>query len=208
MQVKETAQARSKNKPKKSIIKDLYKKLIEQVSLFIALLKKDKQLLLITGCVLALFVTGVLIIILNSSQPDSDTRALSEITGKIDSSKATDAVLVAEVLPQQRRSDGTMEDDGTWIPINQYFDPFAEPIKLTGVAIGGTGGPMAIIESGGSSFIVKVGDYVDDLWAVIEIKRETAVLRAYNQEISLFLDQPPLTRTLDLNMGDEGQEGS
>ncbi len=207
MQVKEKAQAKGKNKPKKPIIKDSFKKLVEQSSLFIALLKKDKQLLLITGSVLALFITGILIIVLNSSQPDSDTQALSEIPGNLDSSIADDAVVVAEVLPQQRRSDGTMED-GTWIPINQYFDPFAEPIKLTGVAIGGTGGPMAIIESGGNSFIVKVGDYIDDLWAVIEIKRETAVLRAYNQEIRLFLDQPPLTRTLDLNMGDEGQEGS
>ena len=207
MQDKEKAQAKGKNKPKKTIIKDSFKKLIEQLSLFIALLKKDKQLLLITGSVLALFITGVIIIVLNSSQPAGDTQALSEIPGNIDSSIADDAVVVAEVLPQQRRSDGSMED-GTWIPVNQYFDPFAEPIKLTGVAIGGTGGPMAIIESGGSSFIVKVGDYVDDLWAVIEIKRETAVLRAYNQEVRLFLDQPPLTRTLDLNMGDEGQEGS
>jgi hypothetical protein len=99
-------------------------------------------------------------------------------------------------------------EDGTWIPVNQYFDPFAAPIKLTGVVIGGFGGPMAIIESGGSSFIVKVGDYVDDLWAVLEIKREMVVLQAYNQEISLFFDQPPLTRMLDVSIGDEGQEGS
>jgi len=68
---------------------------------------------------------------------------------------------------------------------------------LTGVVIGGRGGSMAIIESGGSSFIVTEGDYVDDLWAVIHIKRGMAVLRAYDQEVSLYLDQPAVTRSLD-----------
>ncbi len=207
MQNKETGNNKIKNQPKKSKIIDFFNKLPEQVGLFIDNLKKDKQLLLIAGCVLALFVIGVAIIILNGSQPDDNLRAIAETSGDLGSDKVADTVEVAEVLPQQRRSDGTLED-GTWVPVNQYFDPFAEPIKLTGVAIGGLGGPMAIIESGGSSYIVKVGDYVDDLWAVLEIKRETVILRAYNQEINLFFDQPPLTRTLDVGVGDEGQEGS
>ena len=207
MQTKEAKETNGKNQLKKNKITDFFNQLPEQVSLFIENLKKDQQLLLITGCVLALFVTGVLIIIFNGSQPGDEVRTLAETPGTIGSSQASDTIEVAEVLPQQRRSDGTMED-GTWVPVNQYFDPFAEPIKLTGVAIGGSGGPMAIIESGGSSFIVKVGDYVDDLWAVLEIKRETVILRAYNQEVSLFLDQPPITRTLDVGVENEGQEGS
>ena len=207
MQSKENENAKSKNQPIKNKNNDFFNKQLERASLFIAQLKKDKQLLLITGCVLALFVTGVLIIILNGSQPDGDVQALAETPGNSGSNKAADTVDIAEVLPQQRRDDGTLED-GTWTPVNQYIDPFAAPIKLTGVAIGGFGGPMAIIESGSSSFIVKVGDYVDDLWAVLDIKREMVVLRAYNQEISLFFDQPPLTRMLDVSFGDEGQEGS
>ena len=207
MQSQETEKTKTKNQPKKNNFKDYFSKFTEKGRLFIENLKTDKQLLLITGCVLALFVTGVLMIILNDTKQDSADQSMPAITGNLDNNKAAETVEIAEVLPQQRRNDGTMQD-GTWTPINQYFDPFAAPIKLTGVAIGGYGGPMAIIESGGSSFIVKVGDYVDDLWAVLEIKRETVILRAYNQEITLFFDQPPLTRMLDVSFGDEGQEGS
>jgi hypothetical protein len=207
MQSKEKENTKGRNQPEKNRFTDFFSKLLEQARLFGENLKKDKQLLLITGCVLALLVTGIVIIVLSGSRAGEELQALGEVPGIASGEKAADAVVVAEVLPQQRRSDGTMED-GTWVPVNQYFDPFAEPIKLTGVAIGGSGGPMAIIESGGSSFIVKVGDYVDDLWAVLDIKRETVTLRAYNQEISLFLDQPPLTRTLDVDLEDEGQEGS
>lgn len=207
MQSKEKENTKSKNQPKKNKFTDFFNKLLDQIALFCENLKKDKQLLLITICVLALFITGIVIIVLSGSQTGDDLKAIADNPGNAGGDQAADTVVVAEVLPQQRRSDGTMED-GTWVPVNQYFDPFAEPIKLTGVAIGGSGGPMAIIESGGSSFIVKVGDYVDDLWAVLEIKREMVILRAYNQEISLFLDQPPLTRTLDVGLSDEGQEGS
>lgn len=207
MQSKEKENTKSKNQPKKNKFTDFFNKLLDQIALFCENLKKDKQLLLITICVLALFITGIVIIVLSGSQTGDDLKAIADNPGNAGGDQAADTVVVAEVLPQQRRSDGTMED-GTWVHVNQYFDPFAEPIKLTGVAIGGSGGPMAIIESGGSSFIVKVGDYVDDLWAVLEIKREMVILRAYNQEISLFLDQPPLTRTLDVGLSDEGQEGS
>jgi|GEM_PF-1483788 len=207
MRIKETKGVKIKNQPDQVKITGFFNHLPERVRLFIENLKKDQQLLLITGCVLALFVTGVLIIVLSGSRPENEVLTLAETPGNTGGDQAADTVLVAEVLPQPIRSDGTIED-GTWVPVNQYLDPFAEPIKLTGVAIGGTGGPMAIIESGGSSFIVKVGDYVDDLWAVLEIKRETVILRAYNQEVSLFLDQPPITRTLDVDLSDEDQEGS
>jgi len=207
MRIKETKGVKIKNQPDQVKITGFFNHLPERVRLFIENLKKDQQLLLITGCVLALFVTGVLIIVLSGSRPENEVQTLAETPGNTGGDQAADTVLVAEVLPQPIRSDGTIED-GTWVPVNQYLDPFAEPIKLTGVAIGGTGGPMAIIESGGSSFIVKVGDYVDDLWAVLEIKRETVILRAYNQEVSLFLDQPPITRTLDVDLSDEDQEGS
>ncbi len=207
MQSKETKKTGNKNQPKKNSLNHFLNMLSEQAGLFIQHLKHDKQLQLIAGCVLALFVTGVLIIILNGSKTGDDLRAVTKIPGDEGSNPAAGTVDLAEVLPQQRRNDGTMED-GSWVPVNPYFDPFNEPIRLRGVAIGGSGGPMAIIESGGSSFIVKVGDYVDDLWAVLDIKRETVILRSYHQEISLFLDQPPLTRTLDVGVGDEVQEGS
>ena len=198
---------KSENKLKNIMINDFFIKLKDQISAFSERLKSDKQLLLITGCVVVLFITGILMIIFNGSQPDTAAGSIPALSEDRRSGKAADTIEIAEVLPQQRRNDGSMQE-GTWIPVSPYIDPFADPIKLTGIATGGAGWSMAIIESGGSSYIVSVGDYVDDLWAVLDIKSEQVILRAYNQEITLFLDQPPLTRTLNEDVGEEGQEGS
>jgi len=85
------------------------------------------------------------------------------------------------------------------------------PMILTGVVTGGRGGNMAIIESGGASYIVSEGDYVNDFWVVRRVYREMVVLRAHDREVSLYFDQPPATRTLDLeHIEDEGdfEEGA
>jgi hypothetical protein len=103
---------------------------------------------------------------------------------------------VAEVLPQQIRA-GENSEANSWSAFSAISDPFAGPMKLTGVVIGGIGGPMAIVESSGTAFIVFEGDYVDDLWAVNRITREMVILRSHNQEVSLYFDQPPSMRSLD-----------
>jgi hypothetical protein len=106
---------------------------------------------------------------------------------------------IAEVLPQQRRV-GEETDSFQWDVFEPYYDPFADPMKLTGIVVGGSrGGAMAIIESRGISYIVSPGDYVDDLWAVSTITRDKVVLKSYNSEISLYLDKPPVTRSLDID---------
>ncbi|MBM4236338.1 MAG: hypothetical protein FJ152_07695 [Firmicutes bacterium] len=71
----------------------------------------------------------------------------------------------AVVLPQQVRNDNP-EDETSLQFFSPGTDPFAEPMTLTGIAIGGRGGATAIIEAGGNSYVVFEGDYVDDLWAV------------------------------------------
>jgi hypothetical protein len=109
----------------------------------------------------------------------------------------------AEVLPQQRRTIDDASGSDLWASFEANIDPFSDPMRLTGVVIGGRGGAMAIIESSGMAYIVAVGDYVDDLWAVRQITRDMVVMRAYNQEVSLFLDQPPVTRTLDGGLDEE-----
>lgn len=106
------------------------------------------------------------------------------------------AVESAEVLPQQRREDEASDSAGRSF-FEPVQDPFADPMRLSGIVHGGRGGSMAIIESGGTSYIVSEGDYVDDIWAVREIGGGRVVLRAYTQEVSLFLDQPPQVRSLD-----------
>jgi len=134
--------------------------------------------------------------------PETDTVETEEVNGEVAGT--------AEVLPQQIRSNDSGGNDNNqgWTTFEANIDPFSEPMRLTGVLYGSRGGPLAIIESSGTSYIVSEGDYVDDLWAVRRIVRDSVVLRAHNQEVELFFDQAPETRTLDyeMNQGEEELE--
>lgn len=112
----------------------------------------------------------------------------------------------AEVLPQQRRDSRDNDNpDGPSITFDPSIDPFSDPMRLTGTASGGRDGNMAIIESSGVSYIVSVNDYVDDLWSVREIGTDQVILRAHDQEVTLYLDKPPVTRSLDPVQEEEDQ---
>lgn len=136
--------------------------------------------------------------------PDTETAETAESEGEVAGT--------AEVLPQQVRSNDNDENDNnlSWSTFDANVDPFSDPMKLTGVLYGGRGGPLAIIESSGTSYIVSEGDYVDDLWAVRSIVRDSVILRAHNQEVKLFFDQAPETRSLDYDaeQEEEVEEGA
>ena len=166
---------------------------------------KNKRFLIIVGVILFLAVAGGIysIIVFADRTASESSIAEPDVTDSVPGdSEAADLV---EVLPQQRR-DNEDSEESSWIISEPMMDPFAEPMKLTGVVIGGRGGTMAIVESSGSSYIVAVGDYVDDLWAVYQFTRGRVVLRAHNKEVSLYLDQPPVTRSLDSNPDENDQE--
>ena len=172
---------------------------------------KNRMFLVIAGAVLliavALSVYSVVVMRDRTATeqptvPETETVETEEVNGEVAGT--------AEVLPQQVRSndnDGNDNDQG-WTSFEANVDPFSDPMKLTGVLYGGRGGPLAIIESSGTSFIVSEGDYVDDLWAVRSIVRDSVVLRAHNQEVRLYFDQAPETRSLeyDMNQGEEEHE--
>ncbi|MDW7740391.1 MAG: hypothetical protein SCJ97_10125 [Bacillota bacterium] len=153
---------------------------------------KQQPIYLLIGILLFLLIVGGVysLILLRdkaaaSPEDNSQQSALPEVAD------------IAEVLPQQIRSNDTYSDENSaWKPAVPISDPFADPMKLTGTALGGRGGAMAIIESGGTSYIVSVGDYVDDLWAVNEITGNSVILRAHSQEVALYLGQPPETRSI------------
>ena len=155
-------------------------------------LLKNRMFLIIAGSILLIaLVGGIFSVVLlrnhtASEELNVDNTALND----------QDIADTAEVLPQQIRSNDDT-NQRSWSAFTPGTDPFGGPMKLTGVVIGGRSGSMAIIESSGTSYIVSEGDYVDDLWAVRQITRETVILRAHNQEVSLFFDQPPSTRSLD-----------
>ncbi|MCJ7806511.1 MAG: hypothetical protein MUP57_03050, partial [Clostridia bacterium] len=166
---------------------------------------KNKRFVIIAGAILLLAVAGgIYSVVVLADRTTSESRIIEpDATGLAPGD--SDAADLVEVLPQQRRDNEDSEEQ-SWTTFDPMMDPFAEPMKLTGVVIGGRGGTMAIVESSGSSYIVAVGDYVDDLWAVYQITRGMVVLRAHNQEVSLYLDQPPVTRSLDSNSDENDQE--
>jgi hypothetical protein len=88
----------------------------------------------------------------------------------------------AAVLPQTRRDNGQIQGLGELIR-----DPFATPLKLTGIATGGAGGSMAIVESGGTTYIVSTGDAIDDFWSVVNITHDTVSLSSEQGEVTLRL---------------------
>ncbi len=177
--------------------------------------KKTSKLAELTGNKLYLVIAGVIIlfavagavygVLVLRSNLNADAGADSQ---SLSATAANDSTVAdtAEVLPQQIRINTTEDDEDNFSGFEPFMDPFADPMKLTGVVIGGRGGAMAIIESSGTSYMVAVGDYVDDLWAVLQISRDMVILRAHNQEVSLFFDQPPVTRSLDSDREVEDQE--
>ena len=165
-------------------------------------LARNRTFLIIAGAILAIALVGgissVLILRSNSTAADGGNDGSTAGMGGQDS----DIPETAQVLPQQKRASEDADNDG-WATFQPFVDPFSDPMKLTGVVFGGRGGAMAIIESSGTSYIVSEGDYVDDLWAVRSILYDSVILRAHNQEVSLYFDQPPETRTLEPLWDDE-----
>ncbi len=160
--------------------------------LFNSPLFKNKVFLIAAGSILVLAVAlGVYgLFILNDTSADGPVTSGMEEEEGLD-----DDVEVVDVLPQQRRDNE--ETSGGRTSFDPLVDPFADPMRLTAIATGGRGGSMAVIESGNTSYMVGIGDYVEDLWAVRDITSDKAVLRAHNQEMKLYLDKPPEVRSLD-----------
>lgn len=113
-----------------------------------------------------------------------------------------------EVLPQSRRD---LSLDGAGETIWFGRDPFATPLKLTGIVTGGFGDDLAIIESGSAAYIVKVGDVVDEVWTVTKIGKDTVELKTADREIKLQLAAraiPEVVTKKDNSADDDGEEES
>ncbi|MEW5785521.1 MAG: hypothetical protein AB1767_10690 [Bacillota bacterium] len=109
-----------------------------------------------------------------------------------------------EVLPQNIR-DSANADEAIWFA----RDPFAAPLKLTGVISGGWGDPIAIIESGSAAYIVSVGDIINEVWTVAQIVKDTVVLKAADREVKLQLKHRPIEEMgVDSSESDGGEGDS
>ncbi len=176
--------------------KDLDVKTPKILSMF-----KNRLFVIIAGSILLvaviLGVYGIFILRDQTASEDPPTEPEFVSSETVDENAEVEGT--AEVLPQQQRSYDQDAEGERWSAFEPAVDPFSDPMRLTGVVFGGRGGAMAIIESSGTSYIVAEGDYVDDLWAIRSIHRDTVILRAHNQEVKLFFDQPPVARSLDLD---------
>lgn len=188
-------------------MKDIFLKVKERVSF------RSRLFIAIAISILLLTLGGGIYSAALTRNSDQSERSSHQLNATDLDLNDNDIAEIAEVLPQQIRSNEDYEDseEQSWSYFNPVVDPFGGPMKLTGVLIGGWGGAMAIVESSGTSYIVSEGDYVDDLWAVREITRNSVIMRANNQEVSLFLDQPPIIRDLNLDLeteNDDSEEGA
>lgn len=124
------------------------------------LLQHHKRLVMIGGAVLGAVVIGALVYVLiglgNGEQaltpPENDVPTVMDG--------------VYGLLPETERPlGGEAAAAMTELP----RDPFAGPMALTGLVLGGRSGGLAIIESGDTAYIVKQEDRIAELWTVAEI---------------------------------------
>ncbi len=87
----------------------------------------------------------------------------------------------AEALPQETR---TYADP---FMISTENDPFVGPMKLVGVLLDGRGHHLAIIEAGGTAYVVPRGAKIADYWTVLSIKEKAVELRSDEKDMTLQL---------------------
>ena len=96
--------------------------------------------------------------------------------GESDRNEMTNTSKRVEVLPQTERKSENQDDDNENSKNNNPVNPFALPMKVTGIMLGKDGQEIAIIESSQSSYIVKTGDVIEDVWKVSKIEENGVTL--------------------------------
>jgi len=153
-------------------------------------LPRQRRYLLIGGAALACLVVFAAAAILIINRPAAAPAAAEEDEAPATAEPAT-------VLPQIKR-------EGEQNPEIEIItrDPFASPLKLTGIVTGGAGGSMAIVESGGTAYIVAAGEMIAKYWSVQEITDDTVFLTSADGEVVLRIQH----RVVEGLPGDEAEE--
>ncbi len=139
-------------------------------------LLQNRRTLVAGSVILAVIIVAGIAISLFLDKPAPKTAAAGG--GGAESGSGTEA----EVLPQITRHDRQAQGFDIF-----SRDPFATPLRLTGICTGGAGGSMAVIESGGTVYTVTVGDMIDGFWTVQAISGEGVLLAAEGREVTLSL---------------------
>jgi len=86
-----------------------------------------------------------------------------------------------EVLPQtERETEKAAEDKGSENVANKGTsnpaNPFDAPMKLSGIILNNKGSSVAIIETNNTSYVVKEGEFVNNIWKVEKIEEKGVLL--------------------------------
>ena len=87
----------------------------------------------------------------------------------------------AEALPK------TVRTYGDPFMIGTDNDPFSGPMKLVGIILCGKGNHLAIIEAGGTAYIVTRGEEIAKYWTVLSIEENCVELRSDDKDLTLQL---------------------
>jgi len=119
--------------------------------------------------------------------PDSVTASLDDFDEEEESGLPEDMEDTADVefLPSDENDVDQGEDDE--LP-EKPMDPFASPAILKGVIISDDANDLAIIEAGGTSYVVGKGDVIADYWKVERISRDSVYLKANGKDLELHLN--------------------
>jgi hypothetical protein len=118
------------------------------------------------------------------------------MSGKDIESLLSDTENKVEVLPNVERSRETQAGAGETAAagVNAeaggeeiLYNPFEQPITLSGILYADDGNSVAILETVSKSYVVRKGDVVGSVWKVEQITDSTVVLKAGEKETTLML---------------------
>ncbi len=138
----------------------------EQITQFVV---SNKKKVIIGG---VLLVLGLIILVVlfrlnyNFINKNRDEQVQQQTGSEI--ANSPDSGALSTYLPDTSRK---LEDS------NDIRDPFSRGMVLKGIITGGSGGNLAIIESGSTAFVVGPGEEIAGGWTVAEIKRSAVIIK-------------------------------
>lgn len=144
---------------------------------------KRNKFLVVSGCILVVLVAVLIFVYSNLYGSNASKKEAFAEAKKPATPEGTKKPEQAVVLPQTEREmeDGT-EAEGV---MKQSGNPFAAPMKLSGILVSDNAKNRAIIEFNKTSFIVSQGDKVGEEWTVEKIDRGQVILKAEDRETVL-----------------------
>ncbi len=165
-------------------MKQLLDKLKQKISHFRTIIEKNKKIVLIIS--ILVIILSAAVIIYSSSDLSNETEDDLKISQNTESKDKVDFLPVQKRDNEESRTEDQDTENGDVenseelesLQEEQNFDPFAGPITLNGVIVGGKGDNAAVIDVGNSTYVVKQGDSILDYWTIKEIKEDYIILES------------------------------